>query len=333
VKFNGDSSAFELYYPKESFDKNGKGKSIGLTIKDGNKVGACDTTGLGSRYSPLPSLFWTPDNKVYLVEQNKNVPKEPTKEPSREQPTTIYNVNETNITNNTTNITNNITNNYLPPVDVRKMSADTLRKTLEFRILIDGGKTVNPLKSPFWQASINPQIGRGSVWFGPYATAGYGSENNSTETPVYKKILLSQAAQIYTETEGKRKENSKLKYPMGFGGTLSLNTNDNKVRFDLSYGLVNRKTSTSGISESGFDRKLVGDKVIEEKPYGPIYIKEGEKCSDWVPTQGIGIAVQPSQKVPIYVKGSAQHIGKISDKKGPVNFNVAIGGNIGWRKR
>lgn len=237
-----------------------------------------------------------------------------------------------------TNTTNNITNNYYATPQEIKAAADTASKKakedyLRFRVLIDSKKKVNPITSPFWQSTINLQIGRDWLWFGPDITFGFGSENNSTETPVYKKILLSQAANLFAETEGIRNGSSNISCPIGFGGTLSLNTKDNRVRFDLSYGLVNEINSTSGVSESGFDRKLQGDRVIEEKPYGPIYLKNGMKYKKWIPTQGIGMAFQPSNKVPLYVIGKAEHIGKISSKKGNFNFNIGIGGNIGWNKK
>jgi hypothetical protein len=325
IKFNRDSSAFELYYPKTSLDESGKGKTIGLTIRDGSKVGPCDNTGLGSRYSPLPSLFWTP-TKAYLIEESsKNVPEEPLKEkPSKEPCETII---------------NSITNNYYYG-DTTRNKSDTIPKKLEksgleFRTLIEGSKRVNPINSPFWGATINPQMGKNWIWAGPYLTFGFGSQKDSISTPVYKKILLSQAAQLFTETEGTRRESSKLYYPTGFGGTLSLNTKDNKVRFDLSYGLVNEINSTSGVSESGFDRKLQGDNVIEEKPYN-VQLEEGKKCSKWIPIQRIGMAFQPSNKVPIYLEAEAEHIGdmkRMNCKKGNVNFNVKLGGNIGWGKR
>jgi hypothetical protein len=198
IKFNNDSSAFELYYPKESFDKNGKGKSIGLTIKDGNKVGPCDSTGLGSKYSPLPSLFWTPDNKVYLVEQNKNVPKEP----SKEQPNAIYNVNETNTTNNTTNITNNNIYGDTSRIPKTKEAQQKL-SPLEIRTLIESSKEVN--NNNIGGISINPQIGRGHLWAGPYAKFNFGSKKDSVLTPVYEKTLLNQALGLFTETEGTRR--------------------------------------------------------------------------------------------------------------------------------
>jgi hypothetical protein len=322
-----DNSGYTLHYSKKNVDTSGKGKKIGLTVREKGKIGVCDTTGLGSEGSFLPSFYWEPT--IGVSEQPTSQPKEPVtkevpKEPTKESVFPGSNYNITNI-NNTTN------NNYYGDTAKVKQEQQKL-SSLELRTLIEGGKTLNPLNSPFWQASINPQIGRDWLWFGPYATFGFGSENNSTETPVYKKILLSQAAQIFTETEGIRTESSKLSYPIGFGGTLSLNTNDNKVRFDLSYGLVNKVNSTSDVTESGFDRKLVGNNIIEEKPYN-FTLEEGETCQDWVPTQAIGLAVQPSQKVPIYLEGSAMHVGKISSKKGPVYFNVALGGNLGWRKK
>jgi hypothetical protein len=312
-----DTSGYSLYYPKKNFDESGNGKkTVVLNIKGDEHLNPCDNKGLGSKTNSLVSFYYTP-TKGTLEQPTAPTPKEQSKEES------VSNDNRTTIINNITNIYGD-TSKYKK--EEQKLS------TLELRTLIEGGKTVNPLNSPFWQASINPQIGRDWLWFGPYATFGFGSENNSTETPVYKKILLSQAAQIFTETEGTRTESSNLKYPIGFGGTLSLNTNDNKVRFDLSYGLVNKVSATSDVTESGFDRKLQGNNIIEEKPYN-FTLEEGETCKEYIPTQGIAFAVQPSERVPIYIKAKAEHVGKISSKKGPVYFNVALGGNLGWRKK
>lgn len=234
-----------------------------------------------------------------------------------------YNIIEENITNNTTN------NYYLSSDTISKKAKEDY---LRFRTLIEGSKALN---SPFGGITVNPQIGKGSLWVGPYVTFGFGSEKNSTETLVYQKILLSQTAQIFTETEGTRNSKSTENYPIGFGGTLSLNTKDNMIRFDLSYGLINEINSTSDVSESGFDRKLQGDKVIEEKPYNFV-LDKGKTCKQYVRRQGIDIAVQPFNKVPIYLAAEAEHIGdmkKINCKKGNVNFNVKLGGNFGWRKK
>jgi hypothetical protein len=326
IKFNNDSSAFELYYPKESFDKNGKGKSIGLTIKDGNKVGPCDSTGLGSKYSPLPSLFWTPDNKVYLVEQNKNVPKEP----SKEQPNAIYNVNETNTTNNTTNITNNNIYGDTSRIPKTKEAQQKL-SPLEIRTLIESSKEVN--NNNIGGISINPQIGRGHLWAGPYAKFNFGSKKDSVLTPVYEKTLLNQALGLFTETEGTRREYSKLKHTMEFGGVLSLDvTNDGRLRFDLSYGVTNERDERSDLKETGYDRMIQNGKVTDEKPYGPVVREKGETSKKWVQIQKAGVAVQPFKKVPIYFGGEVQNIGKLCSKQGFTTYNVKVGGKL-WGKK
>lgn len=42
IRFNNDTSAFELFYSKKNFNEKGEGKSIGLTIREKGKVGVCD---------------------------------------------------------------------------------------------------------------------------------------------------------------------------------------------------------------------------------------------------------------------------------------------------
>ena len=312
-----DTSGYKLYYFKENFDKSGNSiTKPAVTLRGDWHDNPCFPDVPGSKNNALASFFWGPSK----------LPKQPTEE-VRELPET----QPGNISYITINKDSHDVYNYFYG-DTSKKTEEPKPSPLEFRILAEGFKNVN---GPYFGATINPQFVFGKILgIGPYATARFGSENESTTEHVYNKILLSQPAQIFTETEGVRTGNSKLTYPSEFGGALSLNTKDDLFRMDLAYGLVNKNVSKSGIQESGFDRKLQGDNIIEEKPYGPISIEQGKKYNTWIPTQKIGFAIQPSQKVPIYLKAEAQHIGKVNSmKKGNVHYNVGIGGNIGWRKR
>jgi hypothetical protein len=318
IKFNGDSSAFELYYSKENFDKSGEGKTIALAIRDGDKIGPCDPKGLGSRYSPLPSFYWKPTKSSLEKKATEEVPEEK----PQEKYSTVYNIN-INTTNNTTN---DITNNYFLTDTARK---NAKKDNIKFRTLIEGTKSLN---DNFGGISINPQIGVGPIWFGPYAKYNFGVKNNSFSEDVYKKTLLNQTIQLFTETEGKRIGSSKLKRPFEFGGVLSLDlTKDGRVRMDLSYGEINENFSTSDITESGMDRMLKGDVVLQEKPYN-VKIKDGKRYKSWNQIQKAGIAVQPFKKVPAYFGAEIQHIGKPNSKQGATTYNVKVGGNL-WSKK
>ena len=241
------------------------------------------------------------------------------KEPEKklEEPATNYNVNETNITNNYT-----ITNNYLPPEEVRKMSSDTLRKTLEFRILMEASKALN---SPFGGVSINPQIIIGPFSAGPYATLGFGKETDFLSTPVDKETLLNQTLQLFTGTKGNRTTNTKLVYPMEFGGIVSLNTENDRVRLNFGYGFARQEFSRDGITESGIDFVRQGDDIIEEKPYS-FEIEKGKTEKKWVQSRKIGLDVKPFKKLNAYLGFEIQQRrGDFRD----LNFNAKAGWTFG----
>jgi len=328
IKFNSDTSAFELYYFKKNFDESGVGKSIGLTVREKGKVGVCDTTGLGSKGSFLPSFFWKPANlnseqpeKVIIEQIGDTIPKGL----SQAKPTINYDID----INNTTN---NITNNYYNLLDTLRNKPKL--SDLEFRILVEGNKALN---NPLGGISAILQLGKGAekdaekgaIWAGIYGTLGFGKERTSSSTDVNATTLLNQAIQLYTETKGIRKESSKLAYPIDFGGILSFNTKDNRVRLNLGYGFANEVVSKSGISESGTDLVRQGNKVIEEKPYY-FELEKGRTEKKWVSSKKIEVDFKLSKKLGAYVGFEAQQRGNL--KKGNLNFNAKAGwmfGNFG----
>jgi len=328
IKFNSDTSAFELYYFKKNFDESGVGKSIGLTVREKGKVGVCDTTGLGSKGSFLPSFFWKPANlnseqpeKVIIEQIGDTIPKGL----SQAKPTINYDID----INNTTN---NITNNYYNLLDTLRNKPKL--SDLEFRILVEGNKALN---NPLGGISAILQLGKGAekdaekgaIWAGIYGTLGFGKERTSSSTDVNATTLLNQAIQLYTETKGIRKESSKLAYPIDFGGILSFNTKDNRVRLNLGYGFANEVVSKSGISESGTDLVRQGNNVIQVKPYS-FELEKGRIDKTLVSSKKIEIDFKPSKKLGAYVGFEAQQRGDL--KKGNLNFNAKAGymfGNSG----
>jgi len=309
-----DTSGWKLYYSKKNFNEFGEGeKQIGLNIKGNEHVNPCDPNGLGSKTNYLVSFFWSPAHGFSeQLTQPIPQPTEPTKEPASNSSQTIINKDSHDIYN------------YIYGDTSKAKEAQQKLSSLELRTLIEGFKTIN---GPYFGGSAALQIGNGNLWIGPYGTFKAGSENEST--PVYSKVLVSPNAQIFAETEGV--SNAKLACPTEVGVIASINTDNDLFRIDFNYGIVN-KVGTS--TEYGYDRKiseLNGVRtVFEEKPYGPT--KE-QKSNTWEPTQKLGVSIQPSQKVPVYIKGEVQRIGKISDKKGPVYFNGTVGGNIRWKKK
>jgi len=270
---------------------------------------------------PTKKSIPTPTKTIPTQKSTVITPVDKGPEKKLEEQATNYNVNETNITNNYT-----ITNNYLPPEQVRKMSSDTLRKTLEFRILMEASKAVN---APFGGVSINPQIVIGPFSAGPYATLGFGKKTDSFSTPVDKETLLNQTLQLFTRTKGNRTKNTELSYPMEFGGVASLNTDNDRVRLNFGYGFAREEFSTSGITESGIDFVRQGDKIIEEKPYS-FEIEKGKTERKWVQSRKIGLDVKPFNKINAYLGvGVQQRLGDFED----VYFNAKLGGYFGGRKR
>ena len=325
IKFNNDTSAYELYYSKKNFDESGVGKRIGMTIREKGKIGVCDTTGLGSKGSVLPSFYWKPTHKEQATPIKEVIPEESKESVPKEQPSTNYNI--TNIKNIT-----NTTNNYYADTNKVKEKQQNL-SNLEIRALIEGNKTVNPLGSPFWGVSGAIQLGKGAVWAGPYATIGFGSETNSSSTPVYAKTLLNQTIQLFTETEGVRNESARLAYPSEFGGLLSIGSKDGRVRINLGYGAVNEKTSTSDVNETGYDWiSQNGNVVGEKKPYA-IKLKEGIESSKYIPTQKIGVDVHPFRNSGFYMGAEAQHRGKVNSKMDKMNYNIKAGWRFGGNKK
>jgi hypothetical protein len=232
-----------------------------------------------------------------------------------------YNINETNITNNYTT-----TNNYLPSEEVRKMSSDTLRKTLEFRILMEASKAVN---APFGGASINPQIVIGPFSAGLYTTFGFGKLTDFFSTPVDKETLLNQTLKLFTRTKGNRTQTTKLSYPMEFGGIASLNSENDRVRLNFGYGFARQEFSTDGITESGIDFVRQGDDIIEEKPYS-FEIEKGKTEKKWIQSRKIGLDVKPFKKLNAYLGFEVQQRrGDFRD----LNFNAKAGWTFGGRKK
>ncbi|MGY4884741.1 MAG: hypothetical protein ACP5NZ_04150 [Nanobdellota archaeon] len=296
-----NKTGYTLYYSKKNLNENGEGKKIGVAVTGKEHIDPCAPNVPGSKTNGLASLFWGP---IQLLEQPK--PTEPTKEPSYNSQTII-------------NKDSHDTYNYNYGDTAKAKEAQQKLSHLELRTLIEGFKTG---KGPYFGGTAALQIGNGNLWIGPYGTYRFGSEKESI--PIYSKDLVSQSAQIFAETDGVEK--AKLACPTEVGVIASIDTDNDLFRFDVSYGIVN-KVKNSVIS--GFDRKLVGNAIVEEKSYGPTKVKS----STWESIQKIGVAIQPSQKVPIYIKGEVGHIGKITDKKGPVFVNGAVGGNIRWGRK
>ena len=321
IRFNNDTSAFELFYSKKNFNEKGEGKSIGLTIREKGKVGVCDPKGLGSRGSVLPSFYWVPSH-AYLEEK---VETEKPREVVKEQPSNNYNI--TNI-NNTTNT------NYNYYGDTTKNKLEKTRgEGLELRLLIEGNKTINPLESPFFGGSAAIQLGKGAVWLGPYATAGFGKETNFSSTPVYNETLLNQALQLSTITEGVRNEYAEKAYPIEFGGLLSVGSKDGRVRVNLGYGVVKEAVSTSDVVETGYDWMSQNGAVVgEKKPYA-INIEKGVDSDKYIPTQKVGVDVHPFKNSGFYLGAEAQHIGKVDSKMDRINYNVKAGWRFGGKRK
>jgi hypothetical protein len=310
---DSDTSGFKIYYNKKNFDEGGNGKvPFVVNIKGDEHINPCDENGLGSKTNYLVSFYDLPSRGVST--QPISQPTEPSKEPASNYNQTIINKDSHDT----------YINNHFYGDTTRAREAQQKLSSLELRTLIEGFKTIN---GPYSGGSAALQIGNGNLWIGPYGAFRFGSEKDST--PIFNKTLVSQAAQIFAETEGM--SNAKLACPTEIGVIASINTNNDLFRIDFSYGIVNKVAKSR---EYGYDRKVSEQNgvrtVFEEKPYGPT---QEQKSGTWVPTQKLGVSIQPSQKVPIYIKGEVEHRGKISDKKGPVYFNGAVGGNIRWRKK
>lgn len=326
-----DTSGFKIYYNQKNFDEGGNGKvPFVVNIKGDEHINPCDENGLGSKTNYLVSFYDIPSRGVSeKPEQPKvvqEVPEQPKEEVvSKEQPSSNYNI--TNIRNIT-----NTTNNYYGDTTKVKEAQQKL-STLELRALIEGSKNINPLESPFWGATGAIQLGKGPVWAGAYATAGFGEKNTFYSVPVRKTTLLNQDIQLFTETEGLRTQRDKLSYPVEVGGIVSLNSKDNRVRLDLGYGFSNRSISTSDITESGWDWITQNGNVVgERKPYS-FTIEEGKNSKNWVQTQKIGLNVQPFKNQGAYVGIEAQHRGKLNSQREKFNINAKLGWMFGGRKR
>lgn len=240
----------------------------------------------------------------------------------------VTNYNITNI-NNTTNITNNY---YGDTAKVKE--AQQKLSSLEIRAIINAGKVINPLESPFYNFSLNPQLYNSSVGigFGPYVEVGIGKEKEVRITDFENEELINQASQLFTGTKGTRKEILERCFPIEWGAILSTGTKNNKFRFDFGYGLVREDNSTSGISEFGVDYIRKGENIINQKDYGPIEKEKGKNLQTWKQTQQVGIAVSPFNNGTLGLKGRVKHIGKPGSEDGFFSYEVGLTSTIGGGK-
>lgn len=322
-----DTTGCKIYYHKKNFNNSGEGNTKPLLhIKGDEHMNPCSPNGLGSKTNYLVSYYFTFYNSASEKPLQQNVASdEPKQKSSTEQPSSNYNI--TNI-NNTTN-----TNyNYYGDTTDNK-GGKTKGEGLELRLLVEGNKTVNPIESPFFGGSAALQLGKGAVWLGPYVTAGFGKETNSSSTPVYHETLLNQALQLSTITEGVRNEYAEKAYPIEFGGLLSVGSKDGRVQVNLGYGAVKEAVSTSDVVETGYDWMSQNGAVVgEKKPYA-INIKEGVDSDKYIPTQKVGVDVHPFKKSGFYLGAEAQHRGKVNSKMDRINYNVKAGWRFGGRRK
>ena len=254
------------------------------------------------------------------------VPQETPKKQENEEP--VSNYSQTII-----NKDSHDTYNYFYGDTTKVKQEQQKLSTLELRVLIEGSKNINPIESPFWGATGAIQLGKGSVWAGPYATIGFGKDIGSSSTPVYHETLLNQPLQLFTVTEGIRNESAELAYPVEFGGLLSVGSKDQRVQVNLGYGVVKEKTSTNDVVETGHDWITQNGSVVgEKKPYS-ITLKDGVNTDKYVPTQKVGVDVHPFKKSGFYIGAEAQHRGKVNSKMDRINYNVKAGWMFGGRKR
>ncbi len=317
---DSDTSGYTLYYNKNNFDESGKGRDIILTVRELGKVGVCPKGKLGSNESSLPSFKITPT--LSFIGKSE----EPSKEPSN-QP--VSNYNQTIINKDSHDIYNYIYG------DTSKEKQRSL-STLELRAIIDANKVVNPLMSPFFNFSLNPQLVYNnpsglSVGFGPYFTRGFGKNRDLNITNIENEVLLDQHNQLFSGTVGMRKENIEKCFPTEWGAILSIGKN-NKVRGDFGYGLINESESTSGISESGFDYIRQGGEIIQKKDYGPIYVEKGKTSENIKHTQHASIYFSPFKNGKVGLKGKVKHIGKPGSEDGFFHYEVGLSGTIGGGK-
>lgn len=290
-----------------------------------------------------PTKPITPQKSTAITPVDKT-PEKKTEEPyvpktsENGKPSTIYNVNETNTINNTTN-------NYYGDTTKTKQEQQKL-SSLELRTLIEGTKSFNidgNLMNNIEGISVNPQIVFGPVGIGPYGKYNIGNRKSSVITDVYERRLLNQALGLSTETEGVEIEDSNTKYHFEFGGVLSLNlTKDGRLRFDMSYGKINKRRITNGVHGFGFDRKLLGDEVIindngerEEKPYD-FTSDEGMTYNSLEDIQKAGITGEPFKNSGFYIGVEGQYIGKLNAanlKKENLSVNAKLGWRIGGGKK
>lgn len=320
---DSDTAGCKIYYHKKNFNNSEEGNTKPLLhIKGDKHMNPCSPNGLGSKTNYLVSYYFKFYNPILeKPKQPEIISEKPNKEVKEQESSAIYNI--TNV-NNTTNYYADTTSNKTEKIK---------GEGLEIRLLLEGNKTVNPVESPFFGGSAALQLGKGAVWLGPYATIGFGRDVNSSSTHIYHETLLNQALQLFTVTEGVRNESVKRAYPTEFGGLLSVGSKDGGIRVNLGVGVVNQKTSTSDVNETGYDWiSQNGNVVGEKKPYS-IKLEDGTNSSSWIPTQKVGVDVHPFKKSGFYLGAEAQHRGKINSKTDRVNFNVKAGWRFGGKRR
>jgi hypothetical protein len=273
IKFNADTTAAELYYSKEYFNKQGIGENIGIAwIHEGKSIDLCSPNIPGSKTNPLSSFYWNPSRFSYEQPQKEPQPKEP--EQPREGKL------EKECCDETTIINNSITNNYygdttkIPTIYIPKDSCKN------FRIIAEAGKDLN---TPFANAKIAPYIkllekGDFSLWTGPYLKLFAGKEHSYSRNEWNEKTMLEQEIDLFTVSQGFEEltKNKKLLQELGWD-ISAMYKNFEGV---LGFGLRNKKLEES-FFKKGFDGIYQGDKTIKEKPFCVDDFKE-EEFKNWM---------------------------------------------------
>ncbi len=163
IKFNKDTTAAELYYPKKYFNEQGIGENIGISwIHEGASIDLCNPNIPGTKTNPLSSFYWNPSRASYKQSISQK-PKELEKSSEGKLEKECY--------EKITIIDNSITNNYYKQ-DTAKTKQDTApisepEKKLNFNII--AGINAN---DKFLEGNLG--LGYGPVTF----IANYGNAKN-----------------------------------------------------------------------------------------------------------------------------------------------------------